>query len=91
MQVKYLKKFDKDIAKIRLQSVADEVAAQIKAVKECSSLVEFIRLPNVKKLVGHVDCYRIKFGDYRIGVKVIDNIIYFARFATRTAIYRIFP
>jgi hypothetical protein len=63
MQVKYLKNFEKDIAKIRSQSVSDEVFQQIAAIKECKSLVDFIRLPNVTKLVGHIDCYRIKFGD----------------------------
>jgi len=91
VKVKYRKNFEKDISKIRQQFVFDEIFRQITAVKECKSLVDFIRLPGVTKLVGHTDCYRIKFGDYRIGIKVIDNIIHFARFGTRSNIYKVFP
>jgi len=91
MQVDYKKKFEKDISKIRLQSVSDEVLKNILAVKECQSLVDFINLPNVTKLVGYDNCYRIKFGDYRIGVEVVDDVIHFSRFGTRSKIYDIFP
>ena len=91
MQVKYHQKFDRDISKIRQQSVADEVAKQITEVKKCKTFIDFVRLPNVTKLVGHDDFYRIKFGDYRIGVKVVDNFVCFSRFGTRSKIYKIFP
>jgi len=91
MQVEFHKNFDKDIAKIKLKSVRDAVAEQIIAVEECKSFAEFIQLPDVTKLVGHVDCYRIKFGNYRIGIKIVDNVVHFARFGIRSKIYKIFP
>jgi len=91
MQVEFYSSFDKDIAKIKQKSVADAVEEQIEAVEECRTLAEFIRLPSVTKLVSHKDYYRIKFGNYRIGVKVVDNVVHFARFGTRSKIYKVFP
>ena len=91
MQVKYRKTFEKEISKVRLQSVLEEIGEHIKVVKECKTLLEFTQLPAVTKLVGHKGYYRIKFGDYRIGVKVVDNVIHFVRFGIRSKIYNIFP
>jgi mRNA interferase RelE/StbE len=91
MQVEFKSKFEKDIAEIKLKSVADSVERQIEIVENCKSVVEFIRHSNVTKMVGHVDCYRIKFGDYRIGVKIVGNVVYFVRFGIRSTIYKIFP
>ncbi len=91
MQVRYYKSFEKDISKIKLKSVADEVEKRIISVKKCESLVDFIQLPGVTKMVGYTDFYRIKFGNYRIGVRIADNVVYFARFGIRSNIYKIFP
>jgi len=91
MQVEFYSSFDKDISKVKLQSVKDSIAKQIISVENCESLADFIQLPNVTKLVGHIDCYRIKFGDYRIGVRVVNNVVHFARFGTRANIYSLFP
>ncbi|MEQ6118067.1 hypothetical protein [Reichenbachiella sp. MALMAid0571] len=47
--------------------------------------------PNIKKLVGFSDAYRIRSGNIRIGVFVDGDTIEFARIAHRKNIYNIFP
>ena len=91
MQIAYHKDFIKDLSKIRLQFVLDAVEERDKEIRECKSLAEFINLPSVTKLVNCKDYYRIKVGDYRIGVKIIDGIVHYSRFAIRSKIYQIFP
>jgi mRNA interferase RelE/StbE len=48
-------------------------------------------IKNVKKLKGFSNAYRIRIGDYRIGVTFENNIVKFARVAHRKEIYKIFP
>ena len=48
-------------------------------------------IPNLKKLKGFEDAYRIRISDYRIGLFIIDNTTVFARFLHRKDIYKFFP
>ncbi|MBX6423476.1 type II toxin-antitoxin system RelE/ParE family toxin [Thermosulfurimonas sp. F29] len=45
----------------------------------------------MKKLKGYKDFYRIRIGDYRIGLQIKENKIIFVRFLHRKEIYRCFP
>ena len=46
---------------------------------------------NLKKLKGFKTAYRIRIGDYRIGVFIDGDIVEFARVVHRKDIYRLFP
>ncbi|MEI8202294.1 MAG: type II toxin-antitoxin system RelE/ParE family toxin [Bacteroidota bacterium] len=48
-------------------------------------------IKGLKKLTGYKNTYRIKMGDYRIGVFIENGIIEFARIAHRKDIYKVFP
>lgn len=48
-------------------------------------------IPNLKKLSGFKNCFRIRMGDYRIGVVVEGNKVIFAAFDHRSDIYKYFP
>ncbi len=48
-------------------------------------------LTNVKKLKAEGDYYRIRIGDYRIGLALEDSAIVFVRVLHRKEIYRYFP
>jgi mRNA interferase RelE/StbE len=48
-------------------------------------------IPNIKKLRGHSSAYRIKLGDYRIGLFIEENTVIFAAFEHRKDIYNKFP
>jgi mRNA interferase RelE/StbE len=42
-------------------------------------------------LKGHKFAYRIKIGDYRIGIFVESKVVEMARFEHRKDIYKVFP
>jgi mRNA interferase RelE/StbE len=88
MQVRFLAKFNRDLNEIRLNSVKESIAIIIDEVKSTDSIQ---KIPNIKKLKGFRSAYRIRIGDYRIGVFVEGNHIDFARVLHRREIYRFFP
>ncbi|MDJ0556269.1 MAG: type II toxin-antitoxin system RelE/ParE family toxin [Microcoleaceae cyanobacterium MO_207.B10] len=45
---------------------------------------------NIKKLKGEEKYYRIRVGDYRLGIKVNDSVVNFVRILHRKDIYRYF-
>ena len=48
-------------------------------------------IPNVKHLTSDGPYYRIRIGDYRLGLIVEDDTVTFVRFLHRRDIYRYFP
>jgi len=57
-------------------------------VKEVNKIED---VPGVKKLSGFNDAFRIRSGNYRIGVFVDGKVVQFARVAHRKDIYKLFP
>lgn len=88
MQVAFLKKFSKDLDKITQPKDRKALLEVIKSVKEVNKLED---VPGVKKLTGFNDAFRIRSGNYRIGVFVNGKVVQFARVAHRKDIYKIFP
>ena len=64
-------------------------------VREIIGLVEQARnlqeVEDIKKLKGSDRYYRIRIGDYRIGLSVEGSIVLFVRFLHRKDIYKYFP
>jgi len=69
------------ILRRRVQRVIEEV-------ETANSLYE---VKNVKKMAGDGTYYRIRVGDYRLGIFVRDDAVTFVRFVHRKDIYRYFP
>ncbi len=88
MQVRFLTKFNRDLNQIHLNSVKESIALVIEEVKSTDSIG---RIHGIKKLKGYRNAYRIRIGDYRIGVFVEGNQVDFARVLNRREIYRFFP
>mgnify|MGYP006357382697 FL=1 len=88
MDLEFRERFLKDVNHIREKDVKMKVAAVITEVKAASSLSA---IRNVKKMEGSQNYYRIRIGDYRIGVKAQDRILVFLRCLHRKDIYRYFP
>lgn len=88
MKTEFLRKFSKDLDKINDKSLLELIAGAIEWVEGNEASVV---IPNLKKLVGHKNAYRIRIGDYRIGVFVEGNTVEFARILHRKDIYRVFP
>jgi len=60
----------------------------IEKIREAGSLAE---VREVRKIEGYQKYYRIKLGDYRLGIKATKNRIELIRFLHRKDIYRRFP
>lgn len=89
MKTIFLKSFEKDLLKINLDdSVKSSLKDYIDFVENCNNFTE---IKNLKKLRNFKFAYRIKLGDYRIGVFIENNTIEFARILHRKEIYKYFP
>ena len=73
---------------VRNAAVKKKIVAVIFDAKKAASLFD---LKNVKKMEGSVSYYRIRIGEYRIGVKLQEKRLVFMRCLNRKDIYRYFP
>ncbi len=48
-------------------------------------------ISSLKKMQGYETLYRIRLGDYRIGIEVVGEQVVFVRMLHRKDIYRYFP
>jgi mRNA interferase RelE/StbE len=88
MNIEFRKSFEKDLLKILDADLFQRIQEAIEQVENSEKLNE---VSNLKKLKGDGDYYRIRVGDYRIGIKVNDGIVSFIRILHRKEMYRYFP
>ena len=88
MKVRFRNSFKKDLKRINDQKVLENVSQVIATVKGAESLAE---ITNLKKLKGYDDFYRVRIGEFRIGIRLVDGEIIFVRLLHRKEIYRFFP
>jgi len=82
------KSFEKDTNKINDKSLLKKIANCIINIQNANSLND---IKNLKKLKGFDLEYRIKIGDYRIGLVIESKEISFIRVLHRKDIYKFFP
>jgi mRNA interferase RelE/StbE len=80
--------FLKDISKIKNKNSLKRIREIIETLEKAEGLQDVSKL---KKLKGSDNYYRIKFGEYRIGLFVQDDLVVFIRCLHRKDIYRYFP
>ncbi|NML64548.1 hypothetical protein HHL22_04955 [Hymenobacter sp. RP-2-7] len=88
MKTTFNRYFLKDLGKLTSAAVKAEVAGVIIAVEQATSLAA---IANLKKLKGYKTAYRIRVGDFRIGLVVENGNVEFVRIANRKDIYKLFP
>jgi len=88
MIVKFEKKFQKDILNISNITTLNSIERIIFAVKNAEKIAD---IPNIKKLKGTKTAYRIRVGDYRMGVYIENNTVEFICILPRNIVYRHFP
>ena len=88
MNIEFEKAFVRDFRKLRSKELANALSEAIKQVSEASASNE---IANLKKLSGYKSAFRIRIGDYRIGVIIENNVVTFVAFAHRKDIYKRFP
>ena len=88
MEVEFLSKFNKDISSIKQKTTK---ASIIKIIEQVESAQSISDIAGLKKLKGFKEAYRIRVGDYRLGLFISKNTAQFARFVHRKDIYKLFP
>lgn len=87
MEVEFLNSFLKDIKKVKDDSLKASIEMAILNAEKARGLSG---ISNIKKMKGDQNAYRIKVGDYRIGLWKVGNVLQLARFAHRKDIYKWF-
>ncbi len=88
MEIFLSRNFQKEVRALT-PSLRIRILAIIDRVIEAETLAD---LPNVKAMEGAQNYFRIRLGDYRIGIyRRSDNIIEFQRVGTRGDFYNRFP
>lgn len=88
MKVEFNESFLKDLKAIKDKALLAKVKAAIEASEKADTLVQITHL---KKMRGSREYFRIRIGDFRIGLKLEDDTLVFIRFLNRKDIYRFFP
>ena len=88
MEIYLTRTFQKEVQSLS-PPLRVRVLAIIDRVTEAETLAN---LPNLKTMEGAQNYYRIRMGDYRIGIfRRADNVIEFQRVGTRGNFYNRFP
>lgn len=88
MRVEFRESFVRDLRRIRDKKVLDRIRQSIQNVEAADHLDEIHRL---KQLKGEERSYRIRVGDYRVGLMIEGDLVVFVRALHRREIYRYFP
>lgn len=89
MRVEYRTAFLKDLKKLKGQPIYDQVYHVVfEVLPEAKSLRD---IPDVKHMVGYSRKYRIRLGDYRVGIEYDRQKVEVMRVLHRREFYRYFP
>ena len=89
MKTEFRNSFARDLrARRKDQDFLNRVKAIIETVETAKDLSD---ISNIKKLKGETNYYRIRSGNFRVGVKIEDETVVFIRALPRRDIYRYFP
>ncbi len=89
MKVIYTKTFLKDLSKV----FPDKRRKQIEkfVFVELPGLSSIESAGNIEQMTGFKNYYKVRFGDFRVGMNKNDNTIEVLRVLNRKAIYKHFP
>ena len=88
MDVLFEASFARDLKRVKDKQLLQRVQSVIEEIKAASELSQ---VRNLIKMQGYDTLYRIRLGDYRIGIEVMAEAVIFVRFLHRKDIYRKFP
>ena len=88
MKVEYTSLFSKDLDKIENDDVLEKIEKVIDQVKISQKPMD---ITHIKKMKNAKNAFRIRVGNYRIGIYINGETVIFTRVALRKDIYDIFP
>lgn len=89
MKLIFEKRFEKNLKKIQDKRILQRVKSIIEKIALIDSLLELDE--NVKRMRSNPSFWRIKIGDYRIGLEKEKDEIIFVRILHKKDIYKYFP
>jgi mRNA interferase RelE/StbE len=88
MHVQVNKKFLKELS---LLPYRDRLRIERFLFEELPNLSSPAEIPNLSKLKGYKEYFKIRIGDYRIGLRIKEDNLIFERVLHRKDIYRYYP
>ena len=88
MKVEFKRSFVRDLERINDKGFKQRVKEVIQRVEKAQTLRE---VENIQKLRGGERYYRIRIGDYRLGLAWENDTVIFVRLLHRKNLYRYFP
>lgn len=89
MKFRVEKSFDRDVDRIKDKKVLRKLRTFISMIENADTIHE---VTHIKKIEGYESYYRMKVGDYRLGMEMVSNKeVVLIRFLHRKDIYRYFP
>jgi len=88
VNVQFKDSFVKDLRKVKDKAALKRVKEVIEQAEQARSLQD---VTNLKKLKGGRNYYRIRVGEFRIGLIIEGDEIMLVRCLSRKEIYRYFP
>ena len=88
MKTTFKASFLNDVKMIKDQRLLIRIRDLIEAVESADSLAD---IRNLKPLRGAKNYFRVRIGDYRLGLVVENQTVTFVRFLHRKEVYRYFP
>lgn len=88
MKTEFRSSFAKDVGLIKSKSLRHRIEELIELVEQAPNLAA---VPNLKKLRYSGDYYRVRLGEYRVGLILEGGVLTFVRCLHRKDIYRYFP
>ena len=88
MNIAFEASFARDLKRVHDKQLLQRVRQVIAGIKAAPDLSA---LPGLQKMQGYDTFYRIRLGDYRIGIEVVAKQVILVRLLHRKDIYRYFP
>lgn len=88
MTIEFRRSFLKDLKLIGDKRILRRVREKIEEVGEAKSTSE---ISNLKMLQGAGNYYRIRVGNFRLGIAIKGETVIFVRLLNRKEIYKYFP
>ena len=89
MEIAYSKTFLKDLTKVFPSKTKEKIEKFV--FEELPGFTSIEKAGNIEQLTGYKDYYKIRFGDFRVGLLKKDNTIKLLRVMNRKEIYKYFP
>lgn len=88
MKVEFRESFLKDLQTIKNKNLLTKIQKAIENVEAAGAPQQIL---NFKKLKGFPNYFRIRIGEYRLGLKMENDAVTFVRVLPRKEVYRFFP